>query len=68
MTWTDDLMPSAHDVAQAAAREALLPEGIRHRVAWFWRPYEGRYDLCVLRRGKWVVIPYFLEQRENVDA
>jgi hypothetical protein len=57
----NDLMPTEWDVREARAREARIPTSVlpadkRHRIAWFWRPQKGRYQLRVLDRGYWVVL------------
>lgn len=58
MTLTYDFMPTEFDVLEARGREARLkiPDDIRHRIAWFWKPIKGRYELRVMDRGFWVVV------------
>jgi hypothetical protein len=58
----NDLMPTEWDIREARAREARIPTNVlpadkRHRIAWFWKPQKGRYELRVLNNhGQWTVI------------
>lgn len=48
--------PTDMDIQNARMRELNIHPDVRHRVAWFWRPLRGRYELRVLNNGQWTVL------------